>query len=117
MLVSTVVLLQLVLCSLMCRGAAQLGVCGGLEDFRYPFTWSDPQGCTSSTAGSCKYFVGIQPNKDNSSHLDFHLEGSAPGWVAIGFSAGDTASMVSELRCIACQHAALVIILCCLLLS
>ena len=61
----------------------------------YPYTRRDPTGCTSGAGGNCNYFVGIQRNEDDTTYLDFHLEGQAAGWVAIGFS--DTASMVTWL--------------------
>jgi hypothetical protein len=46
-----------------------------------------PKGCnhSNSTTG-CDFFLGINTNSENSSYLDFTLEGKAKGWVAVGFS-------------------------------
>ena len=61
------------------------------EDYR--LTHRTPPGCAPS---ECSFFAGIQTNEGDSSYLDFYLEGSAMGWIAIGVSA--TSNMV---KCIA----------------
>ena len=52
-----------------------------------------PEGCEQS-AIKCNFFLGINTNSENSSYLDFTLEGNAKGWVAVGFS--KTPSMVKK---------------------
>ena len=49
----------------------------------YPLSFHYPVGCQPA---SCDYFVAMGPNPANNSYLDIHLEGSAQGWVAVGFS-------------------------------
>ena len=79
------------LCALLGLAAAQSTPTASPED--YPYTRRVPAGCTSG-AGDCSYFVGIQRNEGDATYLDFHLEGQAAGWVAIGFST--TTSMVGN---------------------
>ena len=51
------------------------------------YQWSQgvPEGCSDS-GRTCDIFVGINSNSKVSNMLDFTLEASAKGWVAIGFS-------------------------------
>ena len=42
-----------------------------------------PSGCDRS---NCDYYVGLSPNAVDSTYLDVYLEGTASGWIAIGFS-------------------------------
>ena len=60
---------------------------------KYRISVAVPSGCEKNVS-KCTYFIGINTNSENSSYIDFTLEGSAKGWVAVGFS--DTASMVSN---------------------
>ena len=34
----------------------------------------------------CSYFVAMAPNEKDERFLDIYLEGTLPGWVAVGFS-------------------------------
>ena len=81
-----------VLWTLHCS-AAQTIPTAAPED--YTFKWRRPEGCTTGTAGNCTYFVGIQLNAGDAAFLDFYLEGSQAGWVAIGFSGSN--NMVSTI--------------------
>lgn len=46
-----------------------------------------PNNCIEGTDGSrCDAFLRMAPNEDNSSFIDFYLEGSLKAWVAVGFS-------------------------------
>lgn len=46
-----------------------------------------PEGCLSdSNGGNCKYIARIGPNLDNNSFVDFYLETTAIGYIAVGFS-------------------------------
>ncbi len=49
-----------------------------------------PSGCTRV---DCDLFIGIAINTGDNGFLDIYMEGTAAGWVAVGFS--DTADMVS----------------------
>ncbi len=54
-----------------------------------------PNNCIKNGQGSkCDIFVRMAPNKENESYVDFYMEGSLPGWVAVGFSNDKT--MVSQ---------------------
>ena len=64
------------------------------EDYRLQIL--SPTGCSRA---SCDLFIGIDTNTGDDGFLDIYMEGTAAGWVAVGFS--DTASMVS------CVHAAI----------
>ena len=59
----------------------------------YRLSLSNPKDCDRS-AGKCDFFLGINTNSENSDYLDFTLEGSAKGWVAVGFS--KTSNMVTN---------------------
>ena len=47
------------------------------------FTVQQPDGCSRT---SCNVFVTMAANPFNSSYLDIYMEGTADGWVAVGFS-------------------------------
>ena len=49
----------------------------------YRFTATNPPNCVQST---CDYFLGIRTNDNDPTYLDFVLEGSATGWIAVGFA-------------------------------
>ena len=51
-----------------------------------------PNGC--SPPSSCDLFVGVDTNLGNTTYLDVYMEGTAQGWLAVGFS--ETADMVSS---------------------
>ncbi len=51
----------------------------------------NPQGCVQS---ECDLFIGIDTNTGDNGFLDIYMEGTAEGWLAVGFS--ETADMVSE---------------------
>ena len=55
-------------------------------------TFRDPPDCVVS---ECDIFVAIDTNAGDPNFLDIYLEGTAEGWVAVGFT--DTPSMVSHL--------------------
>ena len=59
------------------------------EDYR--LTFRDPPDCFIS---KCDIFVAIDTNAGDPAFLDIYLEGTAQGWVAVGFT--DTPSMVSS---------------------
>ena len=61
----------------------------------YRLSLSYPKDCDRS-AGGCDFFLGINTNSENSDYLDFTLEGSAKGWVSVGFS--KTSSMVTNVH-------------------
>ena len=48
-----------------------------------------PSGCTCV---DCDLFIGIAINTGDDGFLDIYMEGSAAGWIAVGFS--ETADMV-----------------------
>ncbi len=50
-----------------------------------------PTGCSRA---SCDLFIGIDTNTGDDGFLDIYMEGTAEGWVAVGFS--ETPNMVSE---------------------
>ena len=52
-------------------------------------TFGTPTGCSRT---SCDVYVTMAPNTMNSSYLDIYMEGTAAGWVAVGFS--DSQAMV-----------------------
>ena len=58
---------------------------------KYRISVGIPTGCETDIS-MCTYFLGINTNSEDQSYIDFTLEGSATGWVAVGFS--DTPSMV-----------------------
>lgn len=62
------------------------------ETSSYRISVSIPKGCEKKSISKCDYFLGINMNSEDSSYVDFTLEGKAKGWVAVGFS--DTPSMV-----------------------
>ncbi len=51
-----------------------------------------PTGCSRA---DCDMFIGIDTNTGDNEFLDIYMEGTAEGWVAVGFS--ETANMVSNL--------------------
>ncbi len=53
-----------------------------------------PGGCVLS---ECDLFIGVDINTGDNGFLDIYMEGTAEGWLAVGFS--DTADMVSECVC------------------
>ncbi len=50
---------------------------------------------TSCSRASCDLFIGIDTNTGDDGFLDIYMEGTAEGWVAVGFS--ETPNMVSKL--------------------
>ena len=52
-----------------------------------------PDGCSRS---SCNLFIGIDTNTGDDRYIDIYMEGTAEGWVAVGFS--DTRNMVSTVK-------------------
>ena len=54
-------------------------------------TFGQPNGCSRT---SCEVYVTMAVNPFNSSYLDIYMEGTAAGWVAVGFS--DSQAMVSH---------------------
>ena len=54
-----------------------------------------------STSGG-NYFFAARMNDENSNFVDIHLEGTADGWVAVGFTTSK--SMVSILYLIGLQY-------------
>ena len=57
------------------------------EDYRIRVT--SPDGCSRS---SCDLFIGIDTNTGDNRYIDIYMEGTAAGWIAVGFS--DTPNMV-----------------------
>ncbi len=55
----------------------------------YRFVHSHPEGCSRA---DCNVFIGIDTNTGDDGFLDIYMEGTAAGWVAVGFS--ETRSMV-----------------------
>ena len=49
----------------------------------YRFTATNDPNCVQVT---CDYFLGIRTNDNDPTYLDFVLEGSATGWIAVGFA-------------------------------
>ena len=49
---------------------------------------------TSCSRASCDLFIGIDTNTGDDGFLDIYMEGTAAGWVAVGFS--ETPNMVSK---------------------
>ncbi len=60
------------------------------EDYRLRIL--NPDGCSRA---SCDLFIGIDTNTGDDGFLDIYMEGTAAGWVAVGFS--ETPNMVSKL--------------------
>ncbi len=58
------------------------------EDYRLQIL--SPTGCSRA---DCDMFIGIDTNTGDNGFLDIYMEGTAEGWVAVGFS--ETANMVS----------------------
>ncbi|XP_064386737.1 putative ferric-chelate reductase 1 homolog isoform X4 [Halichondria panicea] len=56
----------------------------------YRFVRSHPEGCSRA---DCNVFIGIDTNTGDDGFLDIYMEGTAAGWVAVGFS--ETRSMFS----------------------
>ena len=56
----------------------------------YRLRWHIPTGCSPA---DCDLFIGIDTNAGDDGFLDIYMEGTAEGWVAVGFS--ETADMVS----------------------
>lgn len=50
-----------------------------------------PDGCLRT---DCDLFIGIDTNTGDDDFLDIYMEGSAAGWLAVGFS--ETSNMVSK---------------------
>ncbi len=61
------------------------------EDYRLQIL--NPTGCSRA---DCNLFIGIDTNTGDNGFLDIYMEGTAEGWVAVGFS--ETANMVSKYR-------------------
>ena len=59
------------------------------EDYRLQIL--SPTGCSRA---SCDLFIGIDTNTGDDGFLDIYMEGTAAGWVAVGFS--ETPNMVSK---------------------
>ena len=59
------------------------------EDYRLRIL--NPDGCSRA---SCDLFIGIDTNTGDDGFLDIYMEGTAEGWVAVGFS--ETPNMVSK---------------------
>ncbi len=57
----------------------------------YRFVVSYPEGCSRA---DCNVFIGIDTNAGDNGFLDIYMEGTAEGWVAVGFS--ETPNMVSK---------------------
>ena len=51
-------------------------------DYRLQFF--SPEGCNIS---DCDLYIGIDTNTGDNDFLDIYMEGTAAGWVAVGFSA------------------------------
>ena len=47
------------------------------------YTFGVPSGCSRA---SCDVYVTMAPNTINRDYLDIYMEGTAAGWVAVGFS-------------------------------
>ncbi len=58
------------------------------EDYRLQIL--SPTNCSPA---DCDLFIGIDTNAGDDGFLDIYMEGTAEGWVAVGFS--ETANMVS----------------------
>ncbi|XP_064386736.1 putative ferric-chelate reductase 1 isoform X3 [Halichondria panicea] len=56
----------------------------------YRFVRSHPEGCSRA---DCNVFIGIDTNAGDDRFLDIYMEGTAEGWVAVGFS--DSPNMFS----------------------
>ncbi len=56
----------------------------------YRFVRSHPEGCSRA---DCNVFIGIDTNAGDDRFLDIYMEGTAEGWVAVGFS--DSPNMVN----------------------
>ena len=54
-----------------------------MEDSDFPLTFRQPPGCDRQ---SCDIYAAMGPNAANDDFLDIYLEGTADGWVAVGFS-------------------------------
>lgn len=52
------------------------------EDYRLQSF--SPEGCNIS---NCDLYIGIDTNTGDADFLDIYLEGTAAGWIAVGFSA------------------------------
>ncbi len=61
------------------------------EDYRLQIL--SPTGCSRA---DCDLFIGIDTNAGDNEFLDIYMEGTAEGWVAVGFS--ETANMVSKIN-------------------
>lgn len=59
----------------------------------YRLIFRSPANCAPS---DCDIFVGIDTNTGNPDFLDIYMEGSAEGWVAVGFS--DSPNMVTIIQ-------------------
>ena len=57
-------------------------------------TFGSPSGCSRT---SCDVYVTMAPNTMNSDYLDIYMEGTAAGWIAVGFS--DSTAMVRYKKC------------------
>ncbi len=60
------------------------------EDYRLQIL--SPTGCSRA---DCDLFIGIDTNTGDNGFLDIYMEGTAEGWVAVGFS--ETPNMVSKI--------------------
>ncbi len=59
------------------------------EDYRLQVL--NPEGCVRS---ECNLFIGIDTNTGDNGFLDIYMEGTAEGWLAVGFS--ETPNMVKN---------------------
>eukprot|EP00731_Ephydatia_muelleri_P020315 Em0013g42a len=71
--------------------------CPSMKNARtYRINYNAPPNCEKTT---CDYSVAIATNSEDSSFLDFVLEGNAQGWVAIGFSTNGNMPDADVLAC------------------
>ena len=54
-----------------------------MQDRDYNLEFGLPHGCTKA---NCTYYVAMGPNAEDDKFLDVYLQGTADGWVAVGFS-------------------------------
>ena len=54
-----------------------------MQDEDYKLEFGLPLGCAKD---NCDYYVAMGPNAEDSEFLDVYLQGTAEGWVAVGFS-------------------------------
>ena len=54
-----------------------------MQNKDYNLEFGLPAGCTKD---NCAYYVTMGPNAEDGKFLDVYLQGTAEGWVAVGFS-------------------------------